>query len=315
MNPDAQLLDRFRAGGVLFDGGLGTMLIAAGFETGTSPQEWNRSRPSVLLGIHKAYLEAGAAVVSTNTFDGSPSRLARFGLEAQMEQLNTAGVKLARQAVSEFGAASHGSRSTSRDGPDPRVPVRLVALDLGPSGRMLPPVGGATEQELRADYTAQIRGIEERFDLVLIETIYDLREGLLALETAKEITGLPVAVSLTFNKTRRGFHTIMGDAAADAMKRLEAAGADVVGANCSITSVDMLVLADTLRDSTTLPVICQSNAGSPRIRDGVAVYDQSPEAFAEDALRLFEKGINAVGGCCGTTPEFIRRVAEGMAGI
>jgi methionine synthase I (cobalamin-dependent) len=312
MSDSTRLLERFRTGGVLFDGGLGSMLIAAGLETGTSPQEWNRSRPSVLLEIHKAYLEAGAAVISTNTFDGSPSRLESFGLGADVGQLNTAGVKLAQQAVSDFSGAANGGGTASPEDARHGGPDRLVALDLGPSGRMLPPVGRATEQEIRNDYTALIGGIEGCYDFVLIETIYDLREGLLALATAKETTGLPVAVSLTFNKTRRGFYTIMGDGAAAVMKRLEAAGADMVGANCSITSVDMLVLADTLRGSTSLPIVCQPNAGSPQIRDGVPVYDQSPDAFADDALRLFDKGINAVGGCCGTTPEFIRRVSQRM---
>jgi 5-methyltetrahydrofolate--homocysteine methyltransferase len=121
-----------------------------------------------------------------------------------------------------------------------------------------------------------------------------------------------VVVTLTFNKNPRGFFTIMGDEVAPSIGRLEKAGADVVGANCTIASREMLELAPLLREATSLPVLCQPNAGSPTVKKGIPVYEQTPEDFAGDAIRLFEMGINAVGGCCGTTPEFIREVARRM---
>jgi 5-methyltetrahydrofolate--homocysteine methyltransferase len=291
---------RFSKPGLVLDGGLGSMLIERGLPPGAAPEGWNLEKPDAVRDVHAAYLEAGAMVVSTNTFGGTPSRLAEHGFSGQVASLNTAGVRLARQAALE-----HEKK------PDRGEP-RLVALSLGPTGQMLPPVGQATESGIKDEFAEQMAGIDEHFDVVFIETIFDLREGLLALEAVKASLRQPVAVSLTYNKKPRGFFTIMGNDVRSACRELEDAGADVIGANCSISSGDMLALAEVLRESTTLPVLCQPNAGNPVMRRGVPVYEQTAESFAEDAARMFELGVNAVGGCCGTTPRFIKAFSRRM---
>jgi methionine synthase I (cobalamin-dependent) len=289
MSEHNDVLERFAKGGLLFDGGLGSMLIAAGLTAGVPPDEWNLSHPDTVRGVHKAYYEAGSDFVATNTFGASPSRLQTHGLANTPEELITAGVRLAREAADELGG--------------------FVALSIGPTGKMFPPVGTAYEDEVRAEFAAQFRGIDEGVDLVLFETFLDIREALIALDVAKSMLPHPVGVSLTYNRNPRGFFTIMGNEASQAVAELEAAGADVIAANCSIVSGDMLDLADVMRSETDLPILCQPNAGDPKIRDRKAVYDQTPEEFADDAMLLYDKGVNAVGGCCGTTPDFIREVA------
>jgi 5-methyltetrahydrofolate--homocysteine methyltransferase len=173
---------------------------------------------------------------------------------------------------------------------------------------MLPPVGTATESALAHEFEVQLSSFDGGFDLVLIETMFDVREAMIALRAARARAGagVPVAVSMTYNRTPRGFFTVMGDEAAVTSHRLDEAGADVVACNCSIASGDMLDLAVVMRAATMRPVLCQPNAGRPRMAGATAVYDQTPAAFAEDAARLFDLGVDAVGGCCGATPEFIR---------
>jgi methionine synthase I (cobalamin-dependent) len=287
------LRERFARGGVLFDGGMGSMLIAEGLSAGRPPEEWNRSRPEVLRRVHRAYLDAGAQVIETNTFGATPTCLGRHGLGDQARAWNVAALALARAAVVEHGD-----------------PGRLVALSVGPCGRVLPPMGNADESDLRADFQAQMSALEaEQPDLVVIETMFDLREARLALETAKDHTDAPVAVSLTYNRNPRGFFTVMGDEASQAVPLLTSAGADIIGANCSLSGEDMIPLAQILLDSTSLPVLCQPNAGNPAVRDGKPVYEQTADQFAGQAARLFDLGVHAVGGCCGTSPEFIRALA------
>jgi 5-methyltetrahydrofolate--homocysteine methyltransferase len=293
----SEILRRFEEGRLLFDGGMGSMLIAAGLESGQPPEEWNAARPDAVKGVHRAYLRAGAEVVETNTFGGTPGRLAVHGLAEKAGALNADGVRLAREAIAELDAAH-----------------RFVAFSMGPCGEMLPPMGAADEATVHAQFADQLQAVAgtDTPDLIIIETMLDLREALIALDATRSMVDVPVAVSMTYNRNPRGFFTIMGDAALVATKKLEAAGADVIAANCSIASDDMLELARTMRDATTLPVLCQPNAGQPGMRGGVPVYAQAPEQFAEHALLLLESGINAVGGCCGTTPEFIGRVAAAL---
>jgi 5-methyltetrahydrofolate--homocysteine methyltransferase len=290
---------RFQGGGVLLDGGMGSVLIGEGLETGRPPEEWNCSRPDVIRKIHDAYLDAGAVVITTNTFGATPSCLGRHGLADQAVSLNSAALDLARDSVSKHGPGGMES---------------LVALCVGPCGSLLAPVGEATEADLAGAFAVQLSAIDAAGapDLILIETMFDLREALVALKVVRERTELPVAVSLTYTRKPRGFFTMMGDEAAAAARTLEAAGADIIGANCSLEGEDMVALAGVLRESTARPLLCQPNAGSPTLRDGKPVYEQTPEQFAGHAVRLFELGVQAVGGCCGTTPDFIRALAAEM---
>jgi len=174
---------------------------------------------------------------------------------------------------------------------------------------MLPPVGTATESSLSGEFEAQMASLDGGFDLVIVETMFDAREALIALAAVRASASVPVAVSMTYNRTPRGFFTVMGNEAAATARRLDEAGADVVACNCSIASGDMLGLGSLLRAATDRPILCQPNAGQPRMEGTTAVYDQTPEEFARDAARMFDAGVNAVGGCCGTTPDFIGALA------
>jgi 5-methyltetrahydrofolate--homocysteine methyltransferase len=304
MSDPSDVRRRLQAGGLVLDGGMGSMLIGEGLESGCPPEEWNRSRPDVIRKVHRAYLDAGAMVITTNTFGATPSCLGRHGLGEEAVSLNVAALELAREAIAEHGPDGSGSAEP------------LVAQCVGPCGSLLPPVGKATEEELADAFAAQLSaaGSAPPPDLILIETMFDLREALVALKVARECTTAPVSAALTYARKPRGFFTMMGDTPEAAAQALEAAGADMIGANCSLEGEDMVVLAGILRDSTTRPLLCQPNAGSPVVRGGRAVYEQTPDAFAEQAMQLFDAGVQAVGGCCGTTPEFIRALAASRHG-
>lgn len=292
------------------------MLIARGLPLGRPPEEWNDTHPEIVRGVHASYIEAGAAVITANTFGGTPSRLSSYGLGGRTGELNRRGVELAAAAIAGFegpsGAPDGSGAAPSSAAPSAPENARFVALSVGPTGKMFPPVGTADEGRLREEFDVQLDGAASGCDLVLVETMYDLREALIALSAAKRaFPAKPVAVTLTFNVNPRGYYTVMGNEAAASMRVLVDAGADAAGANCTLTSGEMIPLARVLRDSTDLPMLCQPNAGKPRIKDGIPVYEQRPEEFARDALELFEIGINAVGGCCGTTPAFIREISAG----
>jgi methionine synthase I (cobalamin-dependent) len=273
---------------------MGSMLIAGGLEPGACPESWNRDHPEVIRDIHAAYAGAGAEVITTNTFGATPSRLDGYGLGREIGSINDAAVTLAREAA---GAG------------------RFVALSVGPTGKMLPPVGSATEHEIEEEFAGQLRALSRTVDVVLGETFFDVREAISALRAARACVNVPVGVGMTFNRTPRGFFTVMGDTVADAVARLESAGADFVAANCSITSPDMVDLAVELRSGTSLPVLCQPNAGEPSVVDGKPVYAQAPESFARDVRKIVDAGIQAVGGCCGTTPDFIRHARKVINGM
>ena len=309
------VLNRIKHGGVLFDGAMGSMLIAEGLPPGKPPEEWNVTRPSVISEIHAAYLDAGADVIGTNTFGGMPSRLAGFGLGDDTRAINAAGVRLARDAVSKYNSIHDTCAPCSSPGNTSRPTKRenFVALSIGPTGKMFPPVGNATEDEIKKDFVDMIDGIDPNVEIILIETMFDIREALAALNMVKRSLSAIVIVTLTYDRNPRGFFTVMGNKVCDSVRLIENAGADVVGANCTLASGDMIDLARILRESTNLPILCQPNAGQPTVRDGVPAYDQTPAEFADDVTQMFDIGINAVGGCCGTTPAFIHEVSTRLS--
>jgi len=284
------LLDLVRSRTVLFDGALGTELMARGLGRGVPPELWNAEKPDLVREVHAAYFEAGADVVSTNSFGGTPLRLAAHGLENRAFALNRAAARLARDAA---------------------PPGRFVAGSLGPTGKFLSPQGPAEESELAASFAEQARGlVEGGVDLFIIETQYDLREALAALRGVRSVSPLPVFVTLTFGATPRGCFTIMGDSAARAAAALENAGASAVGANCTLTSEQMVPCVRALRAATALPVIAQANAGQPVPRpDGSVGYPQTVEEYVRHVPSLVSAGAGIVGGCCGTTPAHIRAMA------
>lgn len=274
---------------LLLDGGLGTMLIDRGLTTGTPPESWNLERPEDLTAVHRAYVDAGSDAVHANTFGANPVRLAQFGLEDRLEEINLAGVRSARAAGASF-----------------------VIADVGPTGEYLPPVGQASLEGWREAFLRQARVLATAdVDAVHIETMSDRREAKVALEALRETApDLPVLVSLTFDQKSRGFFTIFGDRPAETFQELISAGATAVGANCTLTSPAMREMGEELLGSLDLPLIFQPNAGAPEpCADGVR-YLQEPEDFARDAAALAAAGAAAVGGCCGTDPRFIEALRE-----
>jgi len=291
----ASLLDRLAAGEILVgDGAMGTLLMQRGLKPGECPERWNLDRPEILADVARLYAGAGADIVETNTFGGSPLKLAQYGLDFRTEEINVRAVRAAREGV------------------DGRA---LVAASCGPSGRLLKPYGDTDPEELYAAFERQLRTvIAEGVDAVCIETMTDLTEATLAIRAARSLSSTtPVLATMTFDATPRGFFTMMGVTIEQAVAGLLEAGADVIGSNCGNGIDNMVRIAEEFRKHTSCPLIIQSNAGLPRIENGLAVYTETPDFMAARADRLLDLGVSIVGGCCGTTPAHItaiRRVVD-----
>jgi methionine synthase I (cobalamin-dependent) len=292
-------------GPLILDGAMGTALMARGLSGGAPAEAWNLERPDVVLEIHASYYEAGSDVVQTNTFGGSPIALARHGLAQRMDRINREAARLAREAA---------SRVTATDALATATQPRLVAGNIGPSGRFLPPVGDAKPEQLRESFAAQAAALATGgVDYISIETMGDLNEALCALGAAREATGLPVTVCLTFERKKRGFFTIMGNRPADCAQALGDAGAAAVGANCSIASAAMVDLCAELVAVSDVPVVVKPNAGAPEVTPTGPVYRQEPASFAGDAVAMVNRGARSVGGCCGCDARFIAALRDALA--
>ena len=276
--------------GLLFDGAMGTMLIQAGLTGGQASESWILERPEEIANVHEAYAGAGAEVMTTCTFGGNRLKLEAAGLGQQVADLNRRATELARSAA--------GSS-------------RFVAGNIGPTGQLLEPSGPLTEAAARDAYAEQA-GLLERsgVDFFLLQTFYDLQEMLAAIQGVRSVSELPVCASLNFQQSKRGFATIMGNRPEPGMSAMLEAGANVVGANCTLDSAQMIPLAREIRSCVQGPILIQPNAGSPEVIEGVAHYAEAPDTFAENMTRIRFLGVQVVGGCCGTTPEHIRRLAD-----
>jgi len=289
------LLATVRERTVILDGAMGTQLIERGFASETCPEEWNVSHPDIVRDIHRAYFEAGADIVLTNTLGGTAAKLAHHGAEHRVEEFNRAAAALAAEAR------------------DAVKPDGLVGGDVGPTGRFLKPMGDLTPEEMRDMFAAQSAAlIEGGADLICIETMFDLAEACLAVEGARRVTSLPVMASMTFGVTPRGYKTMMGVDPKRAVDSLLEAGADVVGTNCSLAADQMVELVAELRAATEAPILAEPNAGQPRLEGEQTVYDETPKHFAAVMPLLVEQGANVVGGCCGTTPEYIVALVKAL---
>jgi 5-methyltetrahydrofolate--homocysteine methyltransferase len=284
------ILDLAKARTVLLDGALGTELMRRGLPQGAAPETWNVDRPEAVQDVHRGYYAAGSDAVSTNSFGGSRIKLAGYGLGDRTFELNKAAAEVAR-AVRPAG--------------------KYVLGSIGPTGKFLEPQGDLTEADLEAAFADQARGLAAGgVDAFILETHYDLREALCALRAVRAATRLPVLAAMTFNATPRGFFTMMGDGLDRSVKELEAAGAHAVGANCTLDSAQMVGLARAMRPLTELPIIIQPNAGQATLgADGAVVYGQGPDAYLRSVPEILAAGVNLIGGCCGTDPETIRRIA------
>ncbi|MBW2058405.1 MAG: homocysteine S-methyltransferase family protein [Deltaproteobacteria bacterium] len=292
MQSDGDILTLAKKRVVLFDGAMGTMLIGEGLSGGEAPEMWNIQRPETVRSVHKRYFDAGSDVALTNTFGGNRLKLRRAKQEKAVFEINTAAVELARSAS---------------------PPGRFVAGDIGPSGELLAPVGTVTPETMEDVFAEQADALASGgVDFILIETMFSLQEAVAALRGARRACNCPVVVSITYESKSRGFFTMMGETPETCVKTLQDEGADGVGTNCTLASGEMILLARVLRESTSLPLIVEPNAGKPFLRGGKTVYDQTPEEFARDIHSMVEAGVDMVGGCCGTTPEFISAVHRAL---
>jgi len=282
------LLARLAAGDLLVgDGALGTMLLERGLRPGQPPESLTLTRPEVLEEVARLYLDAGADLLETNTFGGSPLKLALHGLEAETERFNREAVRAVRR-VAEGRA--------------------YVAASVGPSGRLAEPYGDTSATALSESFRRQVAAlVAAGADCICVETMTDLVEATLAVRAAKDIAPtIPVLATMTFDPTPRGYFTIMGVTVPAAAAGLEQAGADAVGSNCGNGVEHMVAIAREFRAASRLPVVIQPNAGLPRTVGGRTVYDETPEFLADKAKELVALGVSIIGGCCGTTPDHIR---------
>ena len=284
-------LEQLNSGRVLIsDGATGTYLQSHGLEPGGCPELMNADAPAVVRQMATDYFAAGADMVETNSFGGSRYMLAKYGQGERVEELNR--------------LSAQNARSAAPDG-------KFVIGSIGPTGEFLEPNGTATEQEMFDVFCEQARGLADGgVDCFCIETMSDMMEMLLAIRACKKTTGLPVFASLTFDQGPRGFFTMFGITPVGAVEQMSKAGADVVGSNCGITIAQMIDIIAVMRQATDKPIITHVNAGIPKIINGRIVYPDTPDYMANLYPKLVEAGASIVGGCCGTTPEHIRAIAN-----
>ncbi len=271
---------------IMLDGGMGTMLQAAGVPMGKVPEALNVTHAEAVIDIHRQYIEAGADIIYANTFSANRYKLSYS--DYSVRELVTAGVKNAKKAAADSGRTV------------------AVALDVGPIGELMEPNGSLKFEEAYDMFKEMMTvGAEAGADLIVIETSTDLLEMKAAVLAAKENTSLPVFSTMTFEKNGRTFTGVTVEAAALTLTGL---GVDAVGINCSLGPNDIYPLAKKLVEWTPLPVIIKANAGLPNLNSGG--YDISAEQFAEQMDKFMDLGVRIIGGCCGTTPEYIREMKK-----
>ena len=282
------ILKLLKNGAVYLDGGMGTLLQARGLKPGENPEEWNLTHPEEVIAIHRAYFDAGSNVVCANTFGANPLRFEKDHLEA-----------LVSAALDNARAARDTSASSQE---------KFVALDIGPSGRLLKPYGDLDFEDAVAAFAKTVRlGVRYGADLILIETMNDSYETKAALLAAKENSDLPVFVSNAYGEDGK---LMTGASPAAMVAMLEGMGADAIGVNCSLGPKALAPVVEEYLCRASVPVLLKPNAGLPREENGRAVYDVPPEEFAADTGALMEQGVRLAGGCCGTTPAYIAALVE-----
>ncbi len=275
---------------VILDGAMGTLLQEGPLRPGEAPEALSLRDPQAVASVHRAYLEAGAMVVTTDTFGGNRIKLAACGLAGRMEEVNAAAVRLARKAV--------GKKA-------------LVAGDIGPTGRLLAPVGDLSFAEAFEVFSRQAAALAEAgADLLVLETFSDLREIRAAVIAARSVCSLPIVASMTFEPSGR---TLLGATPEAVAVTLEAAGAEVVGANCGLGPEGIVAVLARMASATALPLIYQPNAGMPRLEGGRTVFPATPEQVAAPAAELLRLGTAVLGGCCGTRPGHVAALRRAVA--
>jgi 5-methyltetrahydrofolate--homocysteine methyltransferase len=279
----------FNQNRILFlDGGMGTMLQRAGLKAGEIPEAYNMLHPEIIADIHSQYARAGADIITTNTFGANEFKLKNTAYS--VEEIITKAVELAR---------------TQANG-------KLVALDVGPTGHLLEPMGELSFEEAYEAFASQIRaGVKAGADIILIETMSDIYEARAAVLAAKENSSLPVFCTMSFQENGR---TLTGTDPFTMVNIIQGLGVDALGVNCSVGPKDMLPIVKEILSCSSVPVIVQPNAGMPKLSGDQITYDVTPEEFAMYMKEIVHMGAAILGGCCGTTPEYIESVAKLLKG-
>lgn len=287
-----KIIDKIKAGEVLIsDGAWGTFLQAKGMQPGECPELWNITHPDDVLDIAQSYIDAGSDMIETNSFGGSKFKLANYGLEDQTHKLNKAAAEISRQAA----------------GPD-----KYVLGSIGPTGKILM-MGEVTAEELYGAFKEQAMALEEGgADAIIIETMTDLEEAIQAIKAAKDHTNCEVFCTMTFDKTvDNEYKSMMGVSPTDMVNQIIEAGAELIGANCGNGIKDMVSIVKEIRaGNEEIPVLIHANAGMPIYQDGNTVFPETPQEMADITNELIAAGANIIGGCCGTTPAHITKIAE-----
>jgi len=273
---------------IVTDGAWGTRLYQLGLPQGESPEKWNLDEPEKVGIVAKEYVEAGSQIILSNSFGGCPIKLAEYGLADQAELINRRAAEISKEAAGDKA---------------------LVFASIGPCGKLLM-MGDVDEDELQEAFALQARALAAGgADGLVIETMSCLEEAKIALAAALT-TNLPVVVSMAFDSGADKDRTMMGISAEQAAKELSEAGAYAVGGNCGQGIEGFISICKKMRAATDIPLWMKANAGLPEVVDGETTYQQSPEDFADKAETLLSEGATFIGGCCGTSPAFIKAVVQ-----
>ena len=277
-----------RKGPLFLDGGMGSLLQAQGLMPGEAPETWNLSHPEIITAIHRAYYEAGSHLVMANTFGVHPLRYP----PEECERMIRAAVGCAKAARDQAGGGQE----------------KYIGLDMGPCGKLLKPLGTVEFEDAVGFYAQIVRmGAECGIDCIFIETMNDSQETRAALLAAKENCGLPVLVSNAYGSDGK---LMTGGTPESMVAMLQGLGADAVGVNCSLGPEALAPIVERYLAAASVPVLMKPNAGLPEVRDGKTVYNVLPDAFSAQVAALVPKGLRIMGGCCGTTPDYIRLLRQ-----
>ncbi len=273
------------------DGAWGTFLQEKGLMPGECPELWNIDHRNDVLEIAQSYIDAGSDMIETNSFGGSYFKLKPFGLEDRVYEINKAAAEISREAA----------------GPD-----KHVLGSIGPTGKMMI-MGEVTFEDLYNAFKAQAEALEAGgADTLVMETFTDIEEATAAVKACKENTSCEIICTMTFDKTGdKQYNTMMGITPTQMVEDIIKAGADIIGANCGNGIVNMIDIAAEIRSiNAEIPILVHANAGAPMYKDGKTVFPETPDEMASNVKALVNAGANIIGGCCGTTPEHIRKIVE-----
>jgi 5-methyltetrahydrofolate--homocysteine methyltransferase len=284
-----------KKGALVSDGAWGTFIHQKGLKSHECPESWNLLRPDDIFDVALSYVKAGADMILTNSFGGSPFKLALYGLDEKTYEINKAAAEISRRAAGN---------------------EVLVLGSVGPTGKILM-MGELSEEEMMQGFAEQIRGLSDGgVDAIIIETMSDMDEAKVAIRAAKSVTDKEIICTFTFSLTQANeYRTMMGNSPVETVEMLVQEGADMVGANCGNGTAGMIEIVKEIREvNKEIPVLVHANAGMPELREGISTFPETPLEMSDQISNLLVAGANVVGGCCGTTPEHISRIVEVVRG-